>query len=177
MPVSVNIYVMASIKFNNLSKPVNVDVASKNYRYVDINLDLQYEKTTGSDLKRQQDQNRDLKISPDEFAIRNSLVNLFNTRRGQRILLPRYGVNLDGIIFERVTKEYGEILGDTLLDAIQTWEKRVTVRKIRVVAQAELNQYSVTISVEIPSLKYKTTSIFGVLTNEGFRESNNSEFI
>lgn len=177
MPVSVNIYVMASIKLNNISKEKNKSTIVNDFTYTDITLDLQYDISNNANLVDQQQLNRDLRVSPDEFAIRNSLINLFNTRRGQRILLPRYGVDLDGWLFEAVSKTTGEVLGDLLLDAIETWEPRVTVKKVKVIAEAEKNQYSIIISIGIPSLKYKTTTIFGTLTNEGFRETNNSEFI
>ena len=151
-------------------------MASASYTYVDIHFDLEYDKVAHLGVKAQE-LNRDLRISPDEYAIRNSLVNLFNTRPGQRILLPRYGVNLDGYLFEQVSKTAAEILGDTLLNAIQTWETRVTVKKIKVIAEPDNHQYSLIIIVEIPSLKYKASTIFGTIGNEGFRETNNSAFI
>lgn len=167
---------MASIKFNNLAKPKNADIASTSYTYVDIHLDLEYDKVANVGVDAQ-DLNRDLRVSPDEFAIRNSLINLFNTRPGQRILLPKYGVNLDGYLFEPITKMSAEVLGDTLLQAIQTWEPRVTVKKIKVIAEPDNHQYSLVIIVEIPSLRYKSATLFGTISNEGFTETNNSAFI
>ena len=167
---------MASIVFSDLARSKNSDIASKDSTYIDIHLDLEHDRAKNVGVTAQA-LDRDLRVSLDELAIRNSLINLFNTRPGQRILLPRYGVNLDGYLFEQISKLTAEILGDTLLEAIETWEPRVIVKKIKVIAEPELNQFSLIIKVEIPALRHTASTIFGVLATEGFRETNSSEYI
>lgn len=168
---------MNALKFDNLKKPRPKSNVFSDYTYVDLHLDLEYDRTGPIINKEDESTNRDLRISPDEHAIKNSLVNLFNTRPGQRILLPEYGTDLMGMLFESVSQFKGKALGNHILYAIEKWEKRVTVIKVKVIAQPEEHQYSLVIVVSIPSLGNKQTSITGVITNEGFSETNSSEYI
>lgn len=167
---------MNAFKFDNLKKSRPKDNVFSDYTYVDIHLDLEYDRN-GTIINRELSTNRDLRISPDESAIRNSLINLFNTRQGQRILLPDYGTNLEGILFEGVSQFRGQALGNHILQAIEKWEKRVLVNKVKVIAQPDDHQYTIILSVSIPSLGNKNSTITGVITNEGFSETNSSEYI
>jgi hypothetical protein len=168
---------MNALKFDNLKKPRPKGNVFSDYTYVDIHLDLEYDRNGPIINKEDESTNRDLRISPDEHAIKNSLVNLFNTRPGQRILLPEYGTDLMGMLFESVSQFKGKALGNHILYAIEKWEKRVTVIKVKVIAQPEEHQYSLVIAVSIPSLGNKQTNLTGVITNEGFSETNSSEYI
>jgi phage baseplate assembly protein W len=173
---------MSSIKLDNLSKTnrkINDREAYydsiKDYTYVDIYLDLQSDKIP--DVNGQADNNRDLRVAPDELAIKNSLINLFNTRPGERILIPTYGVNLLGYVFENVTVTTARALGLQVQHAIEKWERRVRVNKIKVLADPDNNEYRMTVEVIIPQLTNTSVSFTGILSNEGFTETNNSEFI
>ena len=168
---------MNTLKFDNLKKSRPKGNVFTDFTYVDINLDLEYDRSGPIINREKESTNRDLRISPDESAIKNSLVNLFNTRLGQRILLPDYGTNLEGMLFEGVSQFKGKVLGNHLLQAIEKWEKRVVVNKVKVIAQPDEHQYTIIIAVSVPSLGNKQTSLSGVITNEGFSETNSSEYI
>ena len=176
---------MSSIKFDNFKKSNQRSNKDNDAIYIDIHLDLEYdskglivnkedESIIDNNLRRVN--NRDLRISPDELAIKNSLVNLFNTIPGQRILLPEYGTNLLGMLFEGVTKYKGKVLGNHVLHAIERWEPRVEVIKVRVIAEPDAHQYTLILALFIPALN-KSSSLIGVINNEGFIETNNSEYI
>ena len=120
---------MNTLKFDNLKKSRPKGNVFTDFTYVDINLDLEYDRSgpiinreKKSTNREKESTNRDLRISPDESAIKNSLINLFNTRLGQRILLPDYGTNLEGMLFEGVSQFKGKVLGNHLLQAIEKWE-------------------------------------------------------
>lgn len=168
---------MNALKFDNLKKSRPKDNIFTDYTYVDIFLDMEYDRNGPNINRDQMSTNRDLRISPDESAIKNSLINLFNTRPGQRILLPEYGTNLEGMLFESVSQFKGKALGNHVLNAIETWEKRVIVNKIKVIAEPDAHQYSMVITITVPSLGNKQTTLTGVITNEGFSETDGSEYI
>lgn len=163
---------MGSVNLTSLKKKRN-SLSSKPYTYVDLSLDLEpniinYELSKLGD--NYTENYRDIKVSYDEFAIRNSLINIFNTIPGQRILLPLFGCNLIGYVFKPVTELIGRQIGSEILRAIELWEPRVDVNNINVVGDPDIHQYDIEISLTIPLLKIKT-NLTGVLSREGFRES------
>lgn len=176
---------MSSIKFDKFKKSNYLPVQGLNATYIDLHLDFEYdndgmvvnkdaEVQDGGSVKGRN--GRDVRISPDEKAIKNSLVNLFNTRPGQRILIPDYGTNLLGMLFESVSEAKGQILGNHILQAIERWEPRVQVIKIKVIANPDEHQYTLILALHIPTLN-KPSKLEGVISNEGFLETGNSEYI
>jgi len=171
---------MASIKLNNLSKAKTKSTSGPSYTYIDLYLDLQYDKipnVINANQNKSVDNDRDLRIAPDEYAIKNSLINLFNTHPGQRILLPEYGCNLNRYVFQPCTTITANTLGVEIEQTIIRWEPRVELTKINVLADPANNQFIVEINVVVPSLNFKGVNLAGVVTNEGFREANTSEYI
>ena len=176
--------VMSSIKLNNLAKKKTSNErrndSFEDYTYVDIHLDLQDDVLPNIMYLEGDNQTynkRDIRISPDEEAIKNSLVNLFNTRPGQRILIPDYGTNLLGYVFEGITVINAKALGLELEQAIKRWEPRVRVLHINVLADPDNNEFHVSVEVAIPTLSRKNISFTGILSQEGFTETNTSRFI
>jgi phage baseplate assembly protein W len=99
----------------------------------------------------------DIKSSNDLAAIQNSLQNLFNTKPGQRFLFPKYGLNLNSFLFEAVNEPNGQIIGNTIFNAINEFETRVTPIKVNVILDPDNNQYLIDIFLSIPLLNINTT--------------------
>jgi len=180
---------MASIVLNNLKKPITI---SPDYTYLDVHLDMQ-QNIIPSKNGRDAVIGKDIKVDYDEAAIRNSILNIFNTTPGERFLIPEFGINLRKYLFQPVTQLVAEEIGRTILDAIQIWEPRVIVDHVSVVglpfgqvisknianftnmAQqlmktiAQEDEYVVSIIISIPILK-RTVNLEGVLTSNGFAE-------
>jgi phage baseplate assembly protein W len=163
---------MGSLYLKNFEKKKN-SLSSKPYTYVDLSLDLKpkllnYELAkTGDNYKENY---RDIEVSYDEEAIKNSLINIFSTIPGQRVLLPLFGCNLIGYVFQPITEATGQQIGNEILRAIDLWEPRVTVDKVKVVGNPDTHEYKVDVSVTIPNLKIRT-NLTGVLSRGGFVES------
>ena len=68
-------------------KKISEDYSIKDYIYKDLHLDLVIDGHYSNALEQKIEIN-DIKVSYDELAIRNSLRNLFNTKKGQRFLFP-----------------------------------------------------------------------------------------
>jgi phage baseplate assembly protein W len=129
------------------------------FLYKDLNLDIQQSlllvpgfnlPTPGSDIK----------ASFDLAAIRNSLINLFNTMPGQRFLFPEYGLNLNQFLFSPITEINGQILGENILENIKKFEPRVTPKQVRVKINPDSNEYDITVIIEIPELNLFTNLDF-----------------
>ena len=178
---------MGSLNFKNLQ---NVK-SEADYTYVDLHLDLK-EDTVLSRSANKNVKQRDIKVDYDDAAIKNSIINILNTTPGERFLIPMFGANLRGYLFKPVTKETGEMIGNTILRAIEDWEPRVTVENITVVSYiagtivakntgsfsnirtegsvVSEDEYDVTIIISIPQLK-KRSSLTGVFSRNGFMEA------
>ena len=76
---------------------INIDVLSRRRPnkpiYTDLTLDLKTNYTLDPKLEAK-DTIKDLEVSNDIAAIKNSLFNLFTTIPGQKILNPVYGLNI-----------------------------------------------------------------------------------
>jgi phage baseplate assembly protein W len=137
-----------AIKIANLEQIAD-QFKQKNYAFKDLHLD--FEKSTQYNFSfKQKIEGNDIAVDYDESAIRNSLRNLFNTRPGQRFLFPLYGLDLYQYLFETVSKENGQIIGERIVTSIENFEPRVRVQNCNVVAKPDDNQYDVTIIVQIP---------------------------
>jgi len=140
-----------AIKIKDLEQVANT-YSELNYLYKDIFLDLDTTKiiSPGFTLPIP---GTDIKADFDVGAIINSLTNLFNTLPGQRFLFPKYGLDLYQFLFEPITPFNGEILGNTVFQAIKTYEPRVIPRQVNVELFPDENQYNLTLAIEIPALK------------------------
>jgi len=183
---------MGSLVLKNLQ---NIDKVSPDYTYLDLHLDIEdaVNLTAGG---RVSPKSRDIRVDYDEAAIKNSIVNIFNTIPGERFLVPEFGANLRGYLFKSVTETTANEIGRTILNAIERWEPRVVVEQVRVVGvpfgsvtsknTGKFNglvntfqmpitedEYDVTVIISIPPLK-RRTNLLGVLTVNGFAEVRNS---
>lgn len=143
---------MPSITFTGLQK---IQITSNNYTYSDLHLDLNnpISKDIASDF--------------DESAVKNSIINLFNTTPGQNLLDPEYGLNLVQYLFEPISETNGRQIGNSILTGIKTYEPRILVKSVDIQVNEDEQTYYITLSIEIPIL-YSQMRIEGALTKTGF---------
>ncbi len=138
-----------AIKISNLDA-ISETLKQRDFYFNDLHLDI---KSDGSysTVFQQPTPGNDIEMDYDESAIKNSIQNLFNTRPGQRFLFPTYGLDLHVYLFEAVTEELGQIIGEKIVKSIETFEPRVTVASCIVVAKPEEHEYEITLIVQIPA--------------------------
>ena len=139
-----------AIKIKELEK-ISKTYTEQTYVYKDLTLDLTTTKIDSPGITLPVP-GSDIKASFDLAAINNSLANLFNTLPGQRFLFPEYGLDLHRFLFEPVTPENGELIGDAVYNAVTTYEPRVAVKNVNVGVDADNNQYYITVIIELPIL-------------------------
>ena len=111
-----------------------------------------------------------MKVAYDLNAIRNSIVNLFNTSPGDRILLPDYGCNLKSYIFVNMSESTSRLLGRSIKTAIEQWEPRVNVVSINVDSYESLQEYVITLVLQVPFLPTgQTLNLTATLNRQGFK--------
>ena len=163
---------MATIDLNNLVRPKQQnytqtklsDVIESNLPiYTDLQLDLKLNKSVG--LGNSTVNSNDIAVDYDINAIKNSIRNIFTTRKGQKILTPNFGSSLEQYLFEPVNEFYGRAIGQEILDSITTFEPRVEVTKVKVEPYPDENAYR--ISVAYRFLEIKKENILLMFAKQG----------
>ena len=142
-----------AIKITNLEQLAE---STKRFVYSDLHLDLSKNGNYSEDIQ-QQIETSDVTVDYDESAIRNSLRNLFNTKPGQRFLFPEYGLDLYQFVFEPISEQIGQLIGEKIVNAVETYEPRITVQNCYVECLEEENQYDIPLIIEFPTFNTIST--------------------
>jgi phage baseplate assembly protein W len=142
---------MATVNLNNLfKKPTNPNSAIK-YIYQDFNT-LSME-TLYSNAIIATKVKTDLNVSYDVQAVKNSVINILTTKKGEKILSPEFGLRIEDYLFEPVSDSVASAMSNEILQALSVTEPRVQVVFIQVLPFPDLNQYTINLSLRIPTLK------------------------
>lgn len=112
--------------------------------YKDLGLDFTPHPVTG-----------DVRPITNETAIKRSLANLINTRKGTRPFNPEYGCNISDYLFgyQQGFSEYD--MKKEILDSIRTYEPRISVNIVNITV--EENDVKIDISYEIRNINKSAT--------------------
>jgi len=153
-----------AIKLTSLTK---APVLTKGFTYSDLHLDLQYQYLVNHELQRKYEIT-DVLVDYDLGAIRNSIVNMFLTIPGQKILNPYFGLNLAQYLFQPCDEDTAYLIGQEIQKGITTFEPRVQINLIQVIAQPDSNSFFITLNISVPTLNSTSFQIAGTLSNSGF---------
>ena len=155
------------IRLDILKDRKNAD-AYRKFSYADLKLDLDLNSHTPSTPVGVGKNAIDFRLSYDENAIFNSIRNIFNTKKGQKILNPTFGLDLEMFLFDNISRENADIIGKTIYEELPIYEPRITVDSVNVIAKPDDNEYEISITIIIPSLDNKAASSTGILTEGTF---------
>ena len=154
---------MGSINFTGMQA-----TPTKKYLYKDIALDFNESDSGSSKTLHKSKQAIDLEESLDELAIKNSIVNLFNTVPGERLLDPEFGISIRRFLFEPLSTDIAEMIGESILEGIARYEPRVRVESVEVLISEMMKQYTVSLILTIPQLNISNKQYDGFLKPSGF---------
>tara|TARA_R110000796_G_scaffold14724_3_gene47923 strand:- start:871 stop:1356 length:486 start_codon:yes stop_codon:yes gene_type:complete len=158
-----------AINLDFLSDRSTKDRAQK-YVYADLHMDFKLQSSlSNSYLSDPGTQLKDVNIDYDVRAIETSIRNIFNTKPGEKILNPAFGLDLGQYLFEPISEDTAREIGNTILEQLPLYEPRVNLNSIDIVAKENNNEYIVTMSITVPELNNLYTDIKGVLDTQGFR--------
>jgi len=152
---------MAAIVLDALSVPLSSST------YKDLLLDLKIDFTKNTQLLKRREI-KDVQISEDIGAIKNSLFNLFTTMPGQKLLNPLYGLNLTQYLFVPVSESQGQIIGEAIFKGIQKYEPRIRLEKLNIQIDPDNNQYEIFMLISVPTLNITGVGLKGVLSESGY---------
>jgi len=73
-----------------------------------------------------------VEMTSDEADIQLSLQILLSTRKGERVMEPDYGCNLDDMVFEPMTTTFKTFMRETIKTAILYYEARIDLNSIKI---------------------------------------------
>ena len=97
-----------------------------------------------------------VKFDVDSEAIKNSLRNILNTRKGEFPGDPTFGCSLNEYVFSLNDDLTKVLIENEVSYAIKVWEKRVTLEGIRINLIPEYNKIVVNVAYSIKSDTNKT---------------------
>lgn len=93
----------------------------------------------------------------EEKDIASSLEVLLTTARGERVMLPQYGCNLDELLFESLDTRTKTLMADKVESAILYHEPRIELESVRLDDSSELEGV---VLIEVTYRVKKTNSRF-----------------
>lgn len=154
---------MASIVYDKLKVKTNTKSI-----FIDVKFDLELGRSIKSNFSPIDNELLDIKVNEDIYAIVGSVLNIINTRKGQRYLLPEFGSDILSYLFSPITTDSAYKIGESVKESIEDWEPRVVVNGITVVPRPESAEYSLNIKLYAPSLKQTVNIVGGLSQNTGF---------
>lgn len=113
-------------------------------------LDMGLAKATDGDVTKDTDIN----------AIINSLENIVSTMQGSRRMIPEFAQDLWNLLFDPLDEETARIIGERLLEAIQTWEDRIEISRIDITPDFDNNLYNIRMNFLIKGVEEETSIDF-----------------
>lgn len=155
-----------AIKINNLNLQ-----SDKGNTFLDIHFDLQTNKKDGGKQNPSAIvSGNDILVDSDLNAIRNSLINLMTTNKGQRPLNLDYGLSLYKFIGEPINTITATAIAKEIERGIGLWEPRVTLTNLYIYPNEDQLMYEILIFINIPALGSDTFKLGGNLEKEnGFK--------
>lgn len=143
---------MALIDLNNIVRPkktknpstqISKVVLNPDPVYIDLHLDLTGAKNIGDGLNPVN--SGDILVDYDVEAIKNSLRNIFTTKKGQKILNPDFGTALEQFLFTQITNANARAIGNVILRDVTLYEPRIKVSNVIVNPSIDRQIYEIAI--------------------------------
>ena len=159
---------MALIKIDSVAVSDRDNNALKeNYLYKDLFLDIDNRVSYNNQLNRTEEL-KDVLGLFDIEAVKNSIANALLTSPGQKILNPRFGVDLRQYVFEPVSEFTTHSIRMRITRNLPRWEPRISLENVFVEADEEQQEYKITLQINIPSLDVYGLSLRSVLNSNGY---------
>lgn len=150
----------------NIAFP-KVEKVNENFTFSDLHLDLHTKQlVTNESAKNTQQQ--DIVADYDLGAIRNSIVNIFLTSPGDKLLNPEFGIDLRDYVFLGVTDTIAASIYDDIYNNITRFEPRIVLNNLQVIPDYDNQQYTINMSIGVPFLRVDEYILNLYLNSQGY---------
>ena len=91
----------------------------------------------------------DLVVSKDASAIKQAIVNLLLTNKGERLMNPTYGSDIRSYLFEPMDYGTANQIKNNIRDTIEIFEPRIRVRQISATPNFDDNGFDITMTYNV----------------------------
>ena len=91
----------------------------------------------------------DLVVSKDASAIKQAIVNLLLTNKGERLMNPTYGSDIRSYLFEPMDFGTANQIKNNIKDTIETFEPRIRVLQISATPNFDDNGFDITMTYNV----------------------------
>jgi phage baseplate assembly protein W len=123
-------------------------IVAREQAYTDFDLAFRANPVTG-----------DVALKKNEQAIKQSVLNILLTNRGERPFDPNFGSNITSQLFENFDPIVEAVLDEQIRTALGNYEPRVRVIRVNVDGSPDRNSMTVTVEIEILSPEPVITSV------------------
>ena len=114
----------------------------------DININFKKHPVTG-----------DLVVSKDASAIKQAIVNLLLTNKGERLFQPKYGSDIRSQLFEPLDYATAASIKSSILYSLSTFEPRINVLNINIFLNYGDNGFNVDMTYKINGVDTPPTNV------------------
>jgi len=100
-----------------------------------------------------------LALKKDEEAIKQSVINILSTNRGERPFLPYFGANIRSYLFENFDNVTSSLVEEEIRSALANYEPRVRVTNVEVDARPDNNSLRISLEFDIVSPRETSTTV------------------
>ena len=91
----------------------------------------------------------DVVVSRDASAIKQAIVNVLLTNKGERLMNPRYGSDIRRFLFEPLDYGTANQIKGNIRDTIERFEPRITVVRLKASPNYDDNGFDITMTYSI----------------------------
>lgn len=110
---------------------------------------------------------RSIEMLEAEQDIRSSLKILLTTTVGERVMQPRYGCNLERLVFEPVDTTLQAYMKERIRTAILYFEPRIIVEDVVLIPDNLEGRIVIDVSYRIPATNTRANFVFPFYRDEG----------
>lgn len=101
----------------------------------------------------------DVAVKKDAEAVKQSVINILSTNRGERPFMPNFGSNIRGYLFENVDAVTISLIEEEIRSTLANYEPRVKVLSVDVDDLIDQNAINVRLEIEILSPSSLVTTV------------------
>jgi phage baseplate assembly protein W len=101
----------------------------------------------------------DLTVVKDEAAIKQAIVNLLLTNRGERFFAPQIGSSLSELLFEPLDFGTASLVNTEIQNTLRSYEPRINILSLSTVPNFDDNGFDVEIVFEVTGRDDLPTSV------------------
>jgi phage baseplate assembly protein W len=129
-----------------------ISTENKSEIYADFNVDMEKDPRTSDILK-------DVNVETLKTSIRNILL----THKGTRRMQPEFGADLESKVFEPITQQTGEDIGNLILNQVELWDPDIYMQQVSVTVDEEKLRYDISIKFTTKTATIASATIKFVL--------------